>query len=242
MSKAIAWQIGTVLEIKEETPKTKSIVLELPDWTPHLPGQHYNLRLTAEDGYRAMRSYSVATGLGVEHRIQLTIDLVPEGEVSEFIHEVLEVGDRLEVRGPIGGYFVWKPGITKKLFLIGGGSGIVPLMSILRSQAGHRRVSMLYSTQSPELTIYKEELDRFANESWFDLHYSFTRSQPDGWEGYARRVDHEMIMELMEREDLKDCIAYVCGPTAFVEFVANTLKEEGMMSAYIRTERFGPSS
>ncbi len=242
MSKPIKWQIGTVLEIKEETPRAKSIVLSLPDWTPHLPGQHYNLRLTAEDGYRAMRSYSVATGIDVEHNIQLTIDLVPDGEVSEFIHEVLEVGDQLEVRGPIGGYFVWKPEIRKKLFLIGGGSGIVPLMSILRSQTGHRSVRMLYSTQSLELTIYKEELDHLADEPWFDLYYTFTRSQPEGWDGYARRVDREMIMELMESENLKDCIAYVCGPTAFVEFVANTLKDEGLTPAYIRTERFGPTS
>ena len=242
MSKSINWQIGTVLEIKDETPKTKSIVLELPEWTPHLPGQHYNLRLTAEDGYRAMRSYSVATGLGVQNNIQLTIDRIPDGEVSEFIHEVLEVGDQLEVRGPIGGYFIWKPEIKKKLFLIGGGSGIVPLMSILRSQAGQQGVNMLYSTQSPKLTIYKNELDQLTSEEWFDLHYTFTRSQPDAWEGYARRVDHEMIMELMESENLKDCIAYVCGPTAFVEFVANTLKEEGMTPSFIRTERFGPSS
>lgn len=242
MSKPIKWQIGTVLEIKDETSKTKSITIKLPEWTPHLPGQHYNLRLTAEDGYQALRSYSVATGSGVVDKIQLTIDRVPDGEVSVFIHEVLEVGDQLEVRGPIGGYFVWKPEIRKKLLLIGGGSGVVPLMSILRSQSGNQSVKMLYSAQSPDLAIYKEELDLFAEKEWFDLDYTFTRSQPEGWEGYARRVDQEMIMELVENESLKGCMAYVCGPTAFVEFVANSLKEEGMMPASIRTERFGPNA
>ncbi len=242
MKQPINWQIATVIAVKEETPKTKSILLKLPDWTPHFAGQHYNLRLTAADGYTAMRSYSVASGLDVEHQIELTIDRVPDGEVSEFVHDVLEVGDRLEVRGPIGGYFIWKPKFKKKLLLIGGGSGIVPLMSIVRSQLGHQKVRLLYSNQSPELTIYKQELDRLAKEPWFDLHYTFTRSQPEGWTGYARRVDHKMIMELLEREQLGDYLAYVCGPTAFVEFVANTLKEEGMASSYIRTERFGPSS
>ena len=242
MKKSINWQIATVAAIKDETPKAKSILLQLPNWTPHLAGQHYNLRLTAEDGYTAMRSYSVATGVDVKHAIELTIDKVPGGEVSEFIHEVLEVGDRLEVRGPIGGYFVWKPNIKKKLFLIGGGSGIVPLMSILRSQQGQRDVKLLYSSQSPELAIYKQELDCLAQQPWFDLHYTFTRSQPDGWTGYARRVDYEMIMELLETGAVSDYMAYVCGPTAFVEFVANTLKDEGMLPASIRTERFGPSS
>ena len=230
------------MAIQEETPKTKSILLKLPNWTPHLAGQHYNLRLTAEDGYTAMRSYSVASGLAVKNHIELTIDRLPNGEVSEFIHEVLEVGDQLEVRGPIGGYFIWKPEIKKNLLLIGGGAGIVPLMSMLRSQTGHRQVKLLYSNQSPELTIYKEELDQLAKEPWFDLHYTFTRFQPEGWTGYARRIDQEMIMGLLEGERLSDYIAYVCGPTAFVEFVANTLRDEGMTPSYIRTERFGPSS
>lgn len=239
MKKTINWQIATVTAIKEETPKTKSILLKLPNWTPHLAGQHYNLRLTAEDGYTAMRSYSIASGIDAADHIELTIDKVPGGEVSEFIHDVLEVGDQLEVRGPIGGYFVWKPQIKKKLFLIGAGSGIVPLMSILRSQQGHRKVKLLYSNQSPELTIYKNEIDNLSKEDWFDLHYTFTRTKPNGWTGYARRVNHEMIMELMGEEPLGDCIAYVCGPTAFVEFVANTLNKEGLPPAYIRTERFG---
>ncbi|MEO1654094.1 MAG: ferredoxin reductase [Bacteroidota bacterium] len=242
MKDTINWQIATVKAIIEETPQTKSILLNLPDWTPHMAGQHYNLRLTAEDGYTAMRSYSVASGLEVRQHIELTIDRVPNGEVSEFIHEVLEVGDQIEVRGPIGGYFIWKPGIKKKLLLIGGGSGIVPLMSILRSQSGNQKVILLYSNQSPELTIYKKELDSLAREPWFDLHYTFTRSQPEGWAGFARRVDQEMVMGLLENEPLGDYMAYVCGPTAFVEFVANTLKEEGMTASYIRTERFGPTS
>lgn len=236
------WQIATVTAIQQETPKTKTIRLELPNWAPHLPGQHYNLRLTAPDGYTAMRSYSVATGLNVKGQIELTIDRIPDGEVSEFIHNVLEIGDQIEVRGPIGGYFVWKPTMTKKLLLIGAGSGIVPLMSILRSQPGHIKVKLLYSNQSPDLTIYKQELDDYAIHSWFDLRYTFTRSQPEGWTGYTRRVDREMIMELIEKENPKNCIAYVCGPTAFVEFVANTLHTEGMPPAYIRTERFGPTS
>lgn len=239
MRKPINWQIATVKAIKEETPKTKTISLELPDWAPHFAGQHYNLRLTAEDGYIAMRSYSIATGINVKHQIELTIDRVPNGEVSAFVHDVLEVGDQLEVRGPIGGYFIWRPELKKKLLLIGAGSGIVPLMSILRSQQGHRDVKLLYSNQSPELTIFKEEIDSLSKEPWMDLHYTFTRSQPEGWTGYARRVDKDMVMHMMEDDHIGDYIAYVCGPTAFVEFVANTLKEEGMPSAYIRTERFG---
>lgn len=242
MSKSIPWQIATVTEIKEETPRTKTIVLDLPDWTPHLPGQHYNLRLTAEDGYQAMRSYSIANGITAAGRIELTIDRVPDGEVSEFIHDVLEEGDRLEVRGPIGGYFVWKPRISKPLFLIGAGSGIVPLMSILRSQTGQQRVMLLYSTQSPELTIYQKELDQLAQEPWFDLYYTYTRAQPAHWTGLARRVDQDMIRDLYHQDILRNCLAYVCGPTAFVEFVAHTLNTEGLPTAYIRTERFGPGS
>ena len=242
MGKVIKWQIGTVVQIKEETPKTRSILLKLPDWSPHLAGQHYNLRLTAADGYQAMRSYSVATGVNVKNHIELTVDLVPDGEVSAFVHEILRVGDQLEVRGPIGGYFVWKPEIKKKIILIGGGSGIVPLMSIIRSQSGERDVKLLYSIQSPEFAIYKRELDDLSSASWFDLHYTFTRSQPDDWGGYARRIDHDMVMDLVAGEHLGGCIAYVCGPTAFVEFVANTLKEEGMFPSLIRTERFGPSA
>ena len=189
-----------------------------------------------------MRSYSVATGIGTKNQIELTIDRIPNGEVSEFIHEVLVPGDQLEVRGPIGGYFVWKPEIKRNLLLVGGGSGIVPLMSILRSQSGNRKIKLLYSNQSPELTIYKEELDELAQKDWFELHYTFTRSQPEGWTGYGRRIDHEMIMDCLAGVDLGSYMAYVCGPTALVEFVANTLSEQGILPALIRTERFGPSS
>ncbi len=242
MSKSIPWQLATVEQIITETPRTKSVILRLPDFTPHLAGQHYNLRLTAADGYTAMRSYSVASGMDGKDRIQLTIDRVPDGEVSEFIHDVLEVDDQLEVRGPIGGYFVWKPEISKKILLIGGGSGIVPLMSIIRSQNGERKVKLLYSSQSPETTIYYDELNELAKTPWFNLDYTYTRSQPENWKGFSRRVDHDMIADFTLKDNLKEYIAYVCGPTPFVEFVANTLKKEGMMSAYIRTERFGPNS
>jgi len=241
MKASIPWQIATVVGIKAETSKAKTFKLELPDWKPHLPGQHYSLRLTAEDGYTAMRSYSIATGLGQQGYVEFTIDKVPNGEVSEFMHDILEIGDQLEVRGPIGGYFVWKPTLKKKLFLVGGGSGIVPLMSIIRSQAGKQDVSLLYSAQAAELAIYKEELDTLAQQSWFHLHYTFTRSQPDGWAGYARRVDEQMLSEVRETGDLSNCLAYVCGPTAFVEFVANALSATGLPGAFIRTERFGPS-
>ena len=239
------WQIARVTKIVPETARAKTFTLHLPQWQPHLPGQHYDVRLTADDGYQAQRSYSIASPPAQTGEIEITVDLVAEGEISTYLHESVAVGDPLEVRGPIGGYFVWGPALVElPLLLIGGGSGVVPLMGMLR----HRRAigarnptTVLYSVRRVEEAIYREELERLAQQqpNAVDLRFTFTGQAPSGWAGYQRRIDRAMLTEVLSGFTTHpQC--FVCGPSEMVEQVANTLVELGVPPDILRTERFGP--
>ena len=244
MSK-VGWQIGTVTAIRPETPRVKTFVLALSQWTPHLAGQHYDLRLTAEGGYQAERSYSIASPPEQTGEIELTVELVAEGEVSGYLFEGVAVGDPLEVRGPIGGYFVWRATATgPPLLLVGGGSGVVPLMAMLRHRqraGGHTPAVLLFSVRSPEEVIYQAALEAMAQaDPAFTLLLDYTRQAPAGWAGYQRRIDAPMLAEaLAHLPPAPEC--FVCGPTGLVEGVANGLLAAGLPAESIRTERFGPT-
>jgi ferredoxin-NADP reductase len=225
------WQIGTVTRIKEETPRVKSFRIELSMWMAHLPGQHYDVRLTAPDGYRAQRSYSIASSPLDEGGIELTIDRLEDGEVSPYFHDVVAEGDQVEVRGPFTSYFVWRG--EKPVLLVGGGSGVVPLMCMLR----HRRRTMpelpmrlVYSVRNPEDVIYEDEL---MDEALL----TFSREPPDDWKGHRGRIDGELIAEA----GIDGGLAFVCGSNGFVETASQLLLDAGYDPQQIRTERFGPT-
>jgi ferredoxin-NADP reductase len=227
-----AWQIATVTDVIEETPSVKSFRFALPMWMPHLPGQHYDVRLTAPDGYRAQRSYSVASSPLDEGEIELAIDRLDDGEVSPYFHDVVERGDEVELRGPFSSYFVWRG--ESPVLLVGGGSGVVPLMAMLR----HKRRTMpeldmrlVYSVRHPEDVIYAGELGDEAV-------VTYTRAAPDGWSGHTGRIDAELLRGPAAGARL----AFVCGSTGFVETASDLLVELGMDPVAVRTERFGPTS
>jgi ferredoxin-NADP reductase len=237
----LSWQLATVVDVVAETPTAKSIVLEPPAWPGHRAGQHVDLRLTAEDGYQAQRSYSIASAPEDEH-LELTVERLEDGEVSSYLTDELRAGDELELRGPIGGYFVWDESLGGPLQLIGGGSGIVPLRAMLRH---HRAISsgvparLLCSSRTLAGTIYREELERTAGEG-IDVRFTLTRERPDGWAGYARRVDRDLLADAVWPAAERPLV-YVCGPTGFVEAAAGALVELGHEPGRIRTERFGPT-
>ncbi len=241
---SISWQLATVKDIRVENATVKTFTLSLSHWVAHLAGQYYDIRLTAPDGYQAQRSYSVASEPGQVGEIQLTIENLAEGEVSSFMHEVVEIGDQLEVRGPIGKYFVWQPKRKEPLLLVGGGSGVVPLMAILRHRAAVGAMNytkLLYSVRSPEHLIYAEELRKMQQEGErLAIHLTYTRSIPEQWAGYQRRVDRAILEELLHTYP-ETPLAYLCGPDSFVEQVAVHLVNIGLPTASILTERFGPS-
>ncbi len=245
MKQPLGWQIATITSIKKETPQVKTFTLQLPDWRRHRPGQHYDLRLTAPDGYQAQRSYSIASEPEREGEIDLTVELVEDGEISSYMHEVVTPGDQIEVRGPIGGYFVWEADMGGPLLLIAGGSGIVPLMSMIRHRSAANSqipARLLYSSRSPEDVIYFEELmQRRARENGLEIFHTFTRSQPPGWTGYSRRIDLQMIREVAQPFIQAAPRVFVCGPTSMVELVANHLVHIGLPDSLIKTERFGPT-
>jgi ferredoxin-NADP reductase len=240
---ALDWQLATITAVRDETPTVRTFTLGLPDWGGHRAGQHVDLRLTAEDGYSVQRSYSIASEPERSGEIDITVERIPGGEVSPFLHEVAVPGDRLEVRGPIGGYFVWEAALGGPLLLVGGGSGVVPLMAMARHRAragSGVRARLLLSSRGPDEIIYREELDGLADGTGFDVAHTLTRHQPPGWNGYARRIDEAMLAEVMQ--PLGAAIrAYACGPTALVETVANGLVRLGLPPDRIRTERFGPT-
>lgn len=226
------WQIATVARVKQETPRVKSFRLELPMWMPHLPGQHYDVRLTAPDGYRAQRSYSVASSALDEGEIELTIDRLDDGEVSPWFHDVVEEGDRVEVRGPFTSYFVWRG--ESPVLLVAGGSGVVPLMAMLR----HKRRTMpeldmrlVYSVRSADELIYADELGE-------ETIVTYSREPPPGWDGHLGRIDAALI----EASAAGARLAFVCGSTGFVEAASDLLLDAGMPAEAIRTERFAPTS
>ena len=244
MKKTLEWQIATVTGIKQETPTVKTLTFALPDWTPHLPGQHYDVRLTAPDGYQTERSYSIASEPERRGQIDLTVERLEDGEVSTYLDDVLVVGDKVELRGPIGGYFVWDASTGGPLLLVGGGSGVVPLMSMIRHRAAvgsHAPTWLLYSARTPADAIYADELKRLCETSeGLEVIYTYTRQQPPGWNGYHRRIDAQMLAEVV-RPIEKPFRAYICGPTLLVESVANQLVQIGVAPGNIRTERFGPT-
>jgi len=241
---ALEWQAGTVTAIRPETRQTKSFTFALPKWMAHRPGQHYDVRLTAPDGYRTERSYSIASPPEHVGELELSVELIPDGEVSPYLHDVLMLGDQLEMRGPIGGYFVWDVAIGGPLLLVGGGSGVVPLMAMLRHRAAQHATlpaRLLYSSRSADDVIYRDELESLAaSDPTFALFYTFTREPPVGWTGYRRRIDGAMLGEVIKPFD-KRARVYVCGPTLLVEAVANALVQMELPIEQIRTERFGPT-
>ena len=240
----VAWQLATVTAVHDETPTVRSFTLKLDGWAGHKPGQHVDLRLTAEDGYSVERSYSIASEPERAGEIDITVEQIPGGEVSPFLHDVVAVGDRLEVRGPIGGYFVWEAALGGPLFLIGGGSGVVPLMAMVRHRARAGMAvptRLLFSSRGPEEIIYGPELDRLAaTGDGFEVVHTLTRQQPPGWTGYARRIDDAMLAEVIEPLGIQ-ARTYICGPTALVETAANALVRLGLPPDRVRTERFGPT-
>jgi ferredoxin-NADP reductase len=240
----IEWRLGTVAALRDETPTVRTVTLGLPSWPGHRPGQHVDVRLTAEDGYSVERSYSIASEPERDGEIDITVERIPDGEVSPFLHEVVIVGDRLEVRRPIGGSFVWDASIQGPLLLVAGGSGVVPLMAMLRHRARARSSTptrLLFSSRRLEDVIYRDELERLAGRGdGFVMVHTLTRSQPPGWTGYARRIDEPMLREVAAPLG-PGVRGYICGPTALVETAANALVGLGLPPERIRTERFGPS-
>ncbi|HEV2740298.1 MAG TPA: ferredoxin reductase [Candidatus Elarobacter sp.] len=244
MQPALEWQIAHVARITTETPQTKTFALTLPDRLDHRPGQHYDVRLTAPDGYRTERSYSIASEPERAGEIDLTVERIEGGEVSTYLHDVVVPGDRIEVRGPIGGYFVWDVSLGGPLLLVGGGSGVVPLMAMLRHRAARQSqvpVRLLYSSRSADDVIYRAELDRLASgDGTVKVVFTFTRHAPPGWTGYQRRIDAAMLSEVVQPLGT-GVRSYVCGPTLLVESVSNALVAMGLPPGHIRTERFGPT-
>jgi ferredoxin-NADP reductase len=233
----LSWQVATVDEVVDETPQVRTIVLDVPDWPGHRAGQHLDVRLTAEDGYRAEREYSIASAPG--EPVAITVERLDDGEVSPYLCEELRPGDGLELRGPIGGYFVWDAQDGGPLLLVAGGSGIVPLRAMVR----HRRrsgsdvpVRLLYSSRTLADVIYRAELDELGDG--IEVVHTLTREQPPGWSGYARRVDAALLGEVAWPAD-DGARAFVCGPTSFVEAVADALVELGYSPGRVKTERFG---
>jgi ferredoxin-NADP reductase len=243
VKRTLEWQIATVKALRVETLDVKTLTLTLPDWTAHRPGQHYDIRLTAEDGYSTQRSYSIGSEPERTGEIDITVERIGDGEVSPYLDDTAVVGDRFEVRGPIGGYFVWDRSIGGPLLLVAGGSGIVPLMAMLR----HRAVAgvkdparLLYSARTYEQIIYGQELEMLSKNIGLTVSYTLTRSQPAGWKGYTRRIDDAMLKEVSAPLG-RELLAYICGPTALVEVAADGLERVGVPAERIRTERFGPS-
>jgi ferredoxin-NADP reductase len=247
MVQRLNWQLGTVVEIRQETPSVKSLILDVPDWTRHAAGQHVDVRLTAEDGYQAQRSYSIASP-PEDAYLMLTVERIEGGEVSPYLTDELHVGDRVELRGPIGGYFVWDANNERNnnspLFLIACGSGIVPLMAMIRHRANSGQTvptKLLYSSSSYEDIIYRDELGRLsAKDPSLRIIHTLTRRRLENWTGYGRRIDRAMLAEIAW-QPAENPLAFVCGPTAAVEAVATYLQELGYGPGRIKTERFGPT-
>lgn len=239
----LSWRPATVTDAFAETPRVRTLSLDVDGWDGHRPGQHVDLRVTADDGYQAGRSYSIASA-PEDDGLRLTVERIDDGEVSPYLVDTLAPGDRFEIRGPIGGYFVWDAALGGPLLLVAGGSGVVPLAAMLRHRvatASDVPVRLLYSSRSWDDVIYRDELDRLAaTADGVEVVHTLTRSQPQGWTGYRRRVDGELLAEVAW-PPTDSPLTYVCGPTQFVETVARSLLQQGYDPGRIRTERFGPT-
>jgi ferredoxin-NADP reductase len=247
----ILWRMATVIAVVTETPDTRTLVLDVPDWPGHQAGQHVDVRLTAEDGYQTERSYSIASPPEAPN-LALTVERLDDGEVSPYLSDELRVGDQLELRGPIGGYFVWDIETGGPLLLVGGGSGIVPLMAMIRHRAAALgaagapdrhllKTRLLYSSRRWDDVIYRQELEQLAaDDDTIELKFTITREPPANWHGYNRRIDREMLAEVSWPATERPRV-FVCGPTPLVESVASSLVELGHDPALVKTERFGPT-
>jgi len=237
----LTWRVATVAEIRAETAVADTLVFDVPGWPEHRAGQHVDVRLTADDGYAAQRSYSIASA-PTAGRLELTVQRIDDGEVSPYLVDVAQPGDKVEVRGPVGGYFVWEPGDPAPVLLVGGGSGIVPLMSMIRARAAYgSRVAfrLVYSTRAPETAIYADELRRRQRDDrGLDVAYAYTRTAPPSARRPVGRVDPVLLAEAGWPADLEPW-CFVCGPNGFVEAVANLLVEAGHPADRVKTERFG---
>ena len=232
-----SWKVGTVTATSTQTASARSITFDVPGWPGNLAGQHVDVRLTAPDGYAAVRSYSIASA-GEDARIELAVDRLPDGEVSPYLVDVLEVGDQVELRGPLGGWFVWRPEQTEPVQLIGGGSGIVPLMAMMRAHAASGSTvpfNLLYSARSDDEAFYYDEL---SNAKGADVTFRFTRRGPRGWQQPVGRLTKEVVQQATLPPDSAPMV-FVCGPNGFVEAVATWLVELGHDPARVKTERFG---
>jgi ferredoxin-NADP reductase len=239
----LVWRIGEVVETRPVTPRAKSLFLDVPGWEGHKAGQHVDVRLTAEDGYQAQRSYSIASA-PEDGRLELVVERLDDGEVSPYLTDELRVGDRLELRGPIGGWFTWEASDGGPLLPVAGGSGIAPLRAMIRHRAAAGSdvsFRLLYSSRSYDEIIYREELENLAaRDGSLEVIHTLTRSRPKGWTGYDRRIDAEMLREVAWSPD-ESPLAFVCGPTSFVEAAADALVSLGHDPARVKTERFGPT-
>lgn len=238
------WRVGTVVALRDETATARTVALNVPNWPGHIAGQHVDVRLTACDGYSAVRSYSIASAPNPQGRIELSIVRLPDGEVSPYLTQEVVVGDRLELRGPIGGWFVWRPEQKELIQLIAGGAGIVPLMAIIRSRASVGSTApfrLLYSAREPEQVLYRDALDALAEpNNAISVAYAYTRTAPPNWPRPAARIDSALIANTAWPSSLFPT-CYICGPTSFVESAAALLTASGHPANRIRTERFGPS-
>jgi ferredoxin-NADP reductase len=243
LNRALGWRVAQFVEFRDETATARTLVLEVPDWPGHVPGQHVDVRLTAADGYRAERSYSVASAPD-GNRVELTVQRVPDGEVSPYLIDVFSVGDPVEIRGPVGGWFVWRPADTAPVLLVAGGSGIVPLMAMVRARraAGSRvPFRLIYSVRTDRDVYFADELrERARDDGGLDVSYVYTRETPDGWPAPARRIGVADVFSHGWPPDLEPA-CFVCGPTGFVETVADILVALGHDSRRVKTERFGPT-
>jgi ferredoxin-NADP reductase len=236
----LSWRVAEVTEARQETPRVRTIALAADGWAGHRAGQHVDVRLTAEDGYQAQRSYSIASA--PEDGLELTVERLDDGEVSPYLVDELRVGDGLEVRGPIGGYFVWDAQEPAPVLLVAGGSGVVPLMAMIRHRqaaGGSAPMRLLYSSRTIDDVIYRAELDSVAGRNdGVDVFHTLTRAQPDGWTGYSKRIDADLLREIAWAPS-KSPAVFVCGSTSFVEVAANALVDFGYDAGTIRTERYG---
>jgi len=233
------WHVAEVADVWAETNRVKTLALDVQDWPGHRAGQHVDVRLTADDGYQAQRSYSIASTAGGP-RVELTVERIDDGEVSPYLAGVLQEGDEIELRGPIGAHFSWRVEDGGPLLLIGGGSGLVPLMSMLRHRAARGSdvdTRLLVSARTFADLLYRDEL---AEGPGLAIHRTLTRERPDGWDGFGRRVDREMLEAVGPPPDARPRV-FVCGPTGFVEQVADALVELGHAPGAVHAERFGPT-
>ena len=239
----LTWRVGTVVTLHDETPTARTIEFDVPEWPGHLAGQHVDVRLTADDGYSAVRSYSIASAPNSEHRIELTVERLPDGEVSPYLTQVVATGARLELRGPIGGWFVWRSEQKEPVQLIAGGSGVVPLMAMIRARAhsgSSAAFRLLYSVREPGAVLYANELRAFGGGDGVRIDYAYTRVAPAGSPRLPHRIDGALIEQATWPASVSPT-CYVCGPTPFVEAAANLLTAAGHQPDTIRTERFGPT-